>query len=534
MDYVWIFSVFAGGLLFKQLQLPPLAGFLAAGFVLNAQGVKVIPAIDALADFGVTLLLFTIGLKLNLKNLWKVEVLASTSIQTVVYVCFAMLLVKGILFLGLSQFGSLGLMQSFYLCLALSFSSTVCVVKILEDKNELKTRHGQITLGILVVQDIIAVLFLSTASGKWPSIYALALFLLPWARPLMSKLLEKAEHGEMLPLAGIFLAFSGGELFHLFDVKADLGALIFGMLLSTDRKAGELSKSLLAFKDLFLVAFFIGIGFEALPTWENFITAFLILILLIPKFIVFFFSLVLLRVRVRTAFLSSLALANFSEFGLIAAVVCVEHGWLSPEWLVIVAMSTAMSFVLASIVNRRSHSVYSMLSRFLKPFQNRRCLDEDVFYQPKSAEILVIGMGRVGRGAYDALEKHNKGVVWGVDANQPQMERLLKQGYLVTVGDAEDIDFWDKVDLSHIRLIMLALPSHEDMLEVMRQIRHKQYRGKTAGIAKYEDKRKELIAMGLDVAFNFYAEAGAGFAEECLHLLDHASPGREVVGAHAG
>ena len=133
MDYLWIFSVFLGGLLFKLVQLPPLAGFLAAGFVLNALGVESVPAIDLLADFGVTLLLFTIGLKINLKNLLKLEVLTSASSQTLVYVFFAVLLIKLFVLFGIYQFAELTLLQAFYISLALSFSSTVCAVKILEE-----------------------------------------------------------------------------------------------------------------------------------------------------------------------------------------------------------------------------------------------------------------------------------------------------------------------------------------------------------------------------------------------------------------
>lgn len=521
MDYVWIFSVFIGGLLFKLIQLPPLAGFLAAGFTLNAMGVESIPAIDLLADFGVTLLLFTIGLKINLKNLLKPEILMSASFQMIAYLVIAALFIKLFVVVSIYQFANLSLLQAFYISLALSFSSTVCAVKILEDKNELKTRHGQITLSILVIQDIVAVLFLSTASGKWPSIWALALFILPFCRPMMSKLLQKAEHGEMLPLAGIFLAFTGGELFHIFGVKADLGALIFGMLLSRDVKAAELSKSLLAFKDLFLIAFFLGIGFKSLPTLESFISALLLIGILSIKAAIFFLSLVICRVRSRAAFLSTLALTNYSEFGLIVAVVCEKQGWLSSDWVVIIAIAVALSFIITSVVGKKSHAFYRHVSPYLKDFQSKRCLDEDLFYQPTSAEILVIGMGRVGRGAYDSLEKHAKGVVWGIDANEPHIKKLMKLGYLVTVGDAEDVDFWSKVDLTHIRLVMLAMPSHEDMLEVISQIKHIKYKGKIAGIAKYEDQRKELVAMGVDVAFNFYAEAGAGFAEESLHLLEH-------------
>ncbi len=521
MDYLWIFAVFVCGLSFKLIQLPPLVGFLAAGFLLNTLGVAPLPAIDVIAEMGVTLLLFTIGLKINLKDLIKPEILLSSSMQIMGVIFVNILIAKLFIFAGVHYFAHLGWEQSFYISMALSFSSTVCAVKVLEDKNELKTRHGQIALSILVIQDILAVLFFSTASGKWPVMWAFSLFALPVLRPLMSQLLQKAEHGEMLPLAGIFLALTGGEIFHFFEVNAGLGALIFGMLLSRDKKAAELSKSLLAFKDLFLVAFFLDIGFKGLPTYESFICALLLMGLLVAKTLVFFFSLVVCRVRARTAFLATLALSNFSEFGLIVAVVCEQHGWLTSDWVVIIAIAVALSFIVTSAIHKKSHGLYTLISPKIKRFQSHKCLDEDVFYQPKSAEILVIGMGRVGRGSYDTLEKFDKGVVWGIDANESHIAKLMKLGYLVTVGDAEDVDFWSKVDLKHIRLIMLAMPSHEDMLEVVRQLKHVHFQGKIAGIAKYEDQRKELIEMGVDVAFNFYAEAGAGFAEESLHLLDH-------------
>lgn len=520
ISYWLISAVFVGGVIFKLLKLPPLVGFLAAGFALNAYGIEHSAMLESIADIGVTLLLFTIGLKINLPSLLKAEVLLSSSLQTVLFILGFIVVAEALVLLGASYFSSLTLQQIFYIGLALSFSSTVCAVKILEEKNELKSRHGQITLNVLVIQDVIAVLFLATLAGQVPSYWALLLLLLPLLKKPLSLLLSKVDHGELLPLAGIFLALSGAELFHAVGMKADLGALLLGMLLSHDKKATELAKSLLVFKDVFLAAFFLSIGLKTLPSEGTFVVALCLLLLVFVKQTIFFFSFILCKLRVRNAFLASLALGNFSEFGLIVSVVAHREGWITDDWLLIIAIVVSLSFVLTSIINNHAHTLYAKYSSWLKGFQRQSALTEDIFHQPTSAEILVVGMGRVGRGAYDALQRYNKGVVWGIDSYIRHVESLQKQGYLVSMGDAEDVDFWEQVDLSYIKVIMLAMPSHEDMLESVKRISAKNYTGKIAGIAKYEDQRQELLAMGVDVAFNFYAEAGAGFAEESLHLLE--------------
>ena len=164
---------------------------------------------------------------------------------------------------------------------SLSFSSTVCIVKILEESGEIKTRHGKLAIGVLIMQDIIAVLFLVIATGKVPSIWALLLLLLFFAKPLWTIILERVGHGELLILSGFLFAFGGYELFEAVGIKGDLGALIVGMFIATHVKSTEMSKALMDFKDIFLVGFFLTIGFSALPTLDLILTA-LLLCLFIP------------------------------------------------------------------------------------------------------------------------------------------------------------------------------------------------------------------------------------------------------------
>ena len=520
MEYSWIFIAFTFGFLVKQINLPPLIGYLIAGYILNILGFDSGSSLQTLADFGVTLLLFTIGLKLNLKSLLKPEIWAGSSVHMAATVLLATTVFVGLSATGLKYFSDLNLNSAILIAFAISFSSTVLAVKILEDKGEMKSRHGQIIIGILIIQDIAAVIFLTFTTDTLPSIWALALLALPLARPLMGNILHRTGHGEMLPLAGIFLAFSGGELFELAGLKADLGALIFGILLSSDIKANELSKSLLNFKDLFLIGFFLSIGFTALPTLDMLGTALILAIALPLKSTLYFLWLTRLKLRGRSAFLTALNLANYSEFGLIICSVCVMKGWLGSEWLVIMSLAVAFSFVFSTFINANSHLVYSRWKSFIHKFETPVCLPEDYFDHPKGAEILIIGMGRVGAGAYKTLTmRSSKHHIWGVDADKQRVDIHKSSGRQVIVGDAEDADFWDNIQLEKLKLIMLAMPSHLDMLEVLQQLNIADYSGKVAAIARYPDDKNELLNKGVDVVFNLYEEAGAGFAQESLGLL---------------
>lgn len=521
MEYIWILVAFVCGFLVKQINLPPLIGYLFAGFGLHLMGVEPNSSLQTLADFGVMLLLFTIGLKLNISNLLKPEVWAGSSGHMTAMVLLTTLTCIGFAALGLNYFSNLEWSTAALIAFAVSFSSTVCAVKILEDKGEMKARHGQVAIGILIIQDIAAVIFLTLATDKSPSWWALALFALPLARPLMGLLLQRSGHGEMLPLAGLFLAFSGGELFESVGLKADLGALIFGILLSTHVKATELAKSLLSFKDLFLIGFFLSIGFTALPTIDMLGTALVFAIALPLKMALLFLWLTRLKLRGRTAFLTAINLANYSEFGLIVCSVSVAQGWLEPEWLVIMALAVAASFIFSTLINANAHLVYARWKAFIEYFESPTRLPEDIFVQPTEAQVLIIGMGRVGTGAYNTLtERLHKQHVWGVDTEKARVDKHCQAKRQVILGDAEDAGFWDNIRLSDIKLIMLAMPSHQDMLEVVKQLQLTGFQGKIAGIARYADEREQLLNEGVDVIFNLYAEAGAGFAEESLELLN--------------
>lgn len=520
MNTLWLVFAFVCGFGARSLQLPPLVGFLIAGFALNAAGVQPNATLDAIANLGITLMLFTIGLKISIGDLLKREVWATAFGHMSVWMVVTSTLLMGSAVMVGGLLGGLDLRATALIAFALSFSSTVCVIKILEDSGELKTRHGRLAINVLVIQDLVAVAFLAGATGKAPSPWALLLVGLIAVRPILRAVLARAGHGEMLPLTGFVLAIGGYELFSLVDMKGDLGALLVGMLLSGHVKAEELSKSLLNFKDLFLIGFFLSIGLTALPSLEMIGIALLLCVVLIIKITLFFGLMSALGLRARTSFLASLVLTDYSEFGLIVVALCVGAGWLVDEWLVIMALAVALSFVLSSLAYRYAHEVYAHYKMTFRRFEKPKRLPEDQVYRPREAEILVVGIGRVGLGAFRSLHKMAGDRVWGMDASRLRIERLKQDGMHVFVGDAENADIWEMIDVNAIRLVLLAVPAVRDNHNIAKQLRIAGYTGPIAAIARYDDEAERLLESGIDKVFNFFSEAGVGFAEDSLSLID--------------
>ena len=516
MEYAFLLFAFVCGLTVKLIGIPPLVGYLVAGFLLNFSGYTLTDDLTKIANLGITIMLFTIGLKLNIRDLSKREVWAGSITHTLIWVGIVTCGVYGIAAVASQYIEGLTWQSATLIAFALSFSSTVCVIKVLEESGESKTRHGRLAIGILVMQDVFAVIFLVAATGKLPSVWALGLLALIPAMPLINRVINKSGHGELLPLTGFILALGGYHLFELVNIKGDLGALIFGIMLAQHEKASELAKSLLSFKDLFLIGFFLTIGLTALPDFNMIIIA-LVFCLFIPiKATLFFGLFTSLRLRGRTSYLSSLVLSNFSEFGLIVGALAVSLGLLAESWLVVIALSLSVSFVITSVLYRTSHSQYHKYKDTIKRFEKNRRLKEDIYPALHKAEFLVLGMGRVGQGAFNALSKLAEVSVWGMDADRVKVKQMASEGLNVICGDGEDVDLWDNLELKNVHLILLALPSIQDAINITRQLRNAGYTGKVAAIARYEDEVNHLLEQGVDKVFNFFTEAGLCFAEESL------------------
>jgi predicted Kef-type K+ transport protein len=466
------------------------------------------------ADLGITLLLFSIGLKLDVRGLLKAEIWSSATAQMAGTVAF----MACILMLGQSVFNSplldISWQSLLVLAFALSFSSTVFAVKILEDKGDLTALYGRIAIGILIMQDLFAVLFLSVSEGKIPSLWAMGLLALPLIRPLLYRLLDMAGRGELFILCGLFIALGvGGELFSLVGLKADLGALVVGGLLASYHRASELSYALFSFKELMLVGFFLSIGMTGLPTGEMLVAAFLLCLLLPFKTGIYHVIVSVFGLRARTSLLSSLTLTNYSEFGLIVGAIATEQGFLPQDWLMIIAMTISMSFAVSSPLSVHAETVYRKLLWWLCHFERKTChpLDAEVDLGPVQA--VVMGMGRIGTGAYDELKKHYGDAICGIEHNQYRVDQNREQGRNVLLGDACDTDFWLKLRKDvDLELVILAMPRHQGNMYAARQLRNHNFKCRIAAIAHHPEEVEELSSIGVCAAYNMYEQAGAGLA----------------------
>lgn len=518
-DISWILLALLFGLLAKLVTLPPMIGYLVAGFVLSSIHVQAGDTLSAVADIGVTILLFSIGLKLNIRDLLRSEIWAVSVIHMLVTVVVLGVLVFALSYTGLQNFLGLTVFHSIIIAFALSFSSTVFAVKVLDEKSEMSSLHGKIAIGILIMQDLFAVIFLAVSSGKVPSYFAVLLLLLIPLRPVFVGLIKRAGHGELLMLCGFALALGGASLFESVGVKADLGALLFGVLLSGNEKSEKLAQSLLSFKEVFLVAFFLSIGFYGVPSISAILIASVLAVLMLAKSYLFYRLMTWFKLRARTGFLASLALSNYSEFGLIVGAIGVANGWMSSEWLVIIAIALSITFVFSSVVNSRAHTLYARYESNLMKYEGEERLQDDKPVDIGDAKVLVYGMGRVGTGVYETLLKVYGERLLAIDYDQSVVDHHLAQGRNVVAGDATDVDFWSRLNPDSVKLIMLDMPNLNEMLVAVKMIKDSGYRGLISAAVKHDDCIRPLKAAGVDSVYNVYAEAGSGFANHVCEDL---------------
>jgi predicted Kef-type K+ transport protein len=525
MDALAIAAAFLFGLLARQIRLPPMVGFLLAGFLLRAVGQESTAGLQTIADLGVTLLLFLIGLKLQVRSLARPEIWATTSIHsTLVIVLFA-----PVVFAAASIFsdGDLNWPRTLLIAFALSFSSTVFAVKTLSESGDLGSLHGKTTIGILVMQDIFAVLFLTFSKGTYPNLWSLAFIpLLILARPLFGLLLHRAGHGELLLLCGFLLALVvGAEGFQQFDMKGDLGALFLGVIVGQHPKSNELRKSLNPITDLLLIGFFLQVGLEESLTPAAFGWAFLALLLLPLKSVFFFFLLTRFHLRARNAWMSALALSNYSEFGLIVAALGSRQGWIEGEWLVTIALNLSLSFLISAPLNRRAREIYDRFSDPLKRFERSGPHRADLPSILPGERIAIFGMGRIGLAAYHTLEQKFPGHLIGFDRSPEKVARHQDEERNVRLADASDSDFWEEIcPKDQLDLVVLTLSNHNANVNAVEALKRHDFKGIVIAIGTYHSEILELRDLGVDAAFNLYAQAGLNFAGHIFEVFQQQRP----------
>ncbi|HHP7239437.1 cation:proton antiporter domain-containing protein [Longibacter sp.] len=509
----WIIVAFAAGLGARALRLPPLVGYLAAGMALAAVGVEGSAVIDRIGDLGVALVLFIVGLDLRLRNLLEMEVIGVSSLHIVLWTA----LVTGVgVAIGLPLVGALAVAAG------LSASSLVLAAKSLEAQNDLRSYHGRVAIGIILVQTVVATTAIA-AMGEPPSPWALAVLPLVALRPVLKRLLDAVGRGEMLLLFGLALATSGSLLFGAVGLSSELGALVAGALLAGTDRTGDLSEAVSGLKDAFLPAFFLSVGLVGLPDASGLIVVLGLLGLLVVKGALYTGLFAAFRLRARTAFLASMPLTTYSGLSLIVASAAVAENLLPEATLTALALATAASYLVNAPFARRAPDLWPRVAPWLETWQ-RSGRPRDA--RPETlgrARFVVVGMGRVGTAAYDYFADRMQCPA-GVDEDPGRLAEHRSNGRRVLYGDARDATLWSDLGLDTVEAVVLALPDRESTLAAVRALREAGFEGPVSALTTDPDGRAALIDAGASAVYLSGEQVGHALARHGLRRRQRTVP----------
>ncbi|MEZ4709843.1 MAG: cation:proton antiporter family protein [Caldilineaceae bacterium] len=507
MELIWLTTAYGAGLGAKALRLPILVGFLAAGLVLAALGVRSTETLRTFGDFGVVILLFTVGLHIRIKNMLRPEVLGVGLFHLAITV---------ILFASLLLMWGLGLGAALLMAAGLGFSSTVLTAKSLEARGELDAYHGRVAVGILIFQDIVAILLLVGTGAEMPTWWAIGLLVLPLLRPLFLRGLMLSGEDELLLVYGILMALGVGWLFELGGLSAKLGALVAGVLLAGHPSADELYEKLWAIKELFLVAFFVQIGLTGLPSLRDLWMLGLLLLVLPLKGLLFFGLLLLFNLRARTAFMAGLTLTAYSEFALIVAAAAAGSGLMPESFMVVLGLLVAVSYGLNAPLGNAANALWVRYEKWLVRLERPSPQHPDE--QPHilgSTDILIVGMGRVGTAAYDYIVR-NSGRPLGLDSDPAKLEAHRAAGRRVIFGDEQDPELWEGLSLDNLRAVLLATPDHNSSIFATQMLRRHGFQGTINALIRHEEAAQPLVDAGASTVSLPLTQAGIELAKVSL------------------
>ncbi|QGG81205.1 hypothetical protein GH975_11775 [Litorivicinus lipolyticus] len=508
---LWIAGALIAGTLVRMAQLPPLVGFLLAG-VIGVQLGAPTPhtSFELMSELGVELLLFTIGLKIRLPELLR-----------------PLILTTGLAHIGLFSLVMMPVVVWFQpgnpvawiLAIGLTFSSTVMAAKVLEARRETRAFHGRLTVGLLVMQDVVAVVLLGVLAGEAPSYWAFGLLALPLLRPVLMGWLDRLGDGELVVLGGSVLALVvGGALFRFLGLSGELGALVMGTLLAGHVRAKQLADNLWAFRELMLVGFFLLVGTQVTLDWQVLQLVALLTLLLPVKAALWVLVLCRAKLRSYTGFLASANLFTYSEFALVVASGALAAGLIDDRWMGALALSVVVSFILAAPLARYAHRLFEQWEAPLSKLQRAEQHPDDQPISIGSAKVLVMGMGRIGTGAYLYLRERGVSVV-GLDADPIKVGPHVKNGRRVLFADAEDPALWRTLNLDGVQMVLLAMPDANAQEHCTLQLRKLGFPGLVVSGTRRKAAIAAIEAAGCDMVFDVADAAGVGLGERAWEQL---------------
>jgi len=527
------------GILLRQ---PLIVSFIAVGLIAGPSALDVVHSdeqIDLLSELGIAVLLFLVGIKLDVKlvrSLGKVALL--TGLGQVLFTS-----VFGYL-IGLAL--GLGSVTSLYVAVALTFSSTIIIVKLLSDKREIDSLHGQIALGFLIVQDIVVVLAMIVLSaigigaieggghggGSVLSVLAsgaamlalVVLFVRYIADPLTERL---ARAPELLVIFAIAMAAMFAAIGDFVGLGKEVGGLLAGIALASTPYRETIAARLAPLRDFLLLFFFIALGATLdLSLLGTHVTGVIIfsLFVLIGNPLIVLVIMGTMGYRKRTGFLAGLTVAQISEFSLIFIAMGVSIGHVTEDALGLVTMVGLVTIATSTYMITYSHQLYAVFEPLLGIFERKgtpREPSDASTHQARGYQLIIFGLGRFGTAIGLRLKKRGIRVL-GVDFNPQAVRRWRDLGLEADFGDASDPEFVAELPFRGAEWMVSTVPihptglSHEDTRRTLIQLtRSAGFTGRIAAASQNAGDTEALFGAGVDLVLEPFQDA----ADRAVDLL---------------
>jgi Kef-type K+ transport system membrane component KefB len=534
---VLVVCVVAGGLA-TLLRQPLIVGLIAAGIAVGPEALGLVEAsseIELLAKIGISLLLFVVGLKLDVRLVRTLGPVAlATGLGQVAFTSAAGYLIA--IALGFQ------IVQAVYVAVALTFSSTIIIVKLLTEKRELDDLHGRIALGFLIVQDIVVVLAMiaitavgDTASGdlltEFGAVAVRGIALLAavaaigrWVTPRVTHLL--ARQPELLVLAAVAWAVALAAITILLGFSEEVGAFLAGMSLASTPYREALSSRLSTLRDFLLVFFFIDLGtrFELTAAAEQIPAALLFsAFVLIGNPIIVLIIMGLMGYPKKVSFKAGLTVAQISEFSLILVALGAAQGHIGDDVIGLVTAVGLITITVSTYLIYGSDRIHDRIEPLLRVFERdrpARSYEED---GQAEVDVIVVGLGRFGRTVVQELREAGDRVL-GVDWDPRSVRSDAWGDVPVIYGDADDPELAEQLPLDGVLWVISTLRTRDANLTLIDSLRRRGYRGRI--VVSTDDERDEdrLVRAGADLTIR-PLHAAARPLMELLH--EH---GRRGVG----
>ena len=510
-----------------RLRQPLIVAFIAVGILVGPSVLGWVSAndqVDLLAKLGIALLLFVVGLKLDLHIIRIMGPVAlATGLGQVIFTSVAGYFIA--IALGMTPITAL------YVAVALTFSSTIIIVKLLSDKREVDTLHGRIAIGFLIVQDIVVVLVMIglTALGETGDaatlgrealevlfkgglfIAAIGLLMRYVLTPLLHQL---ARSPELLVLFAIAWAVALGAVGAHLGFSKEVGAFLAGVSLASTPYREVIGARLVSLRDFLLLFFFIDLGAGLdLATLGAQVTPAIILSLfvLIGNPLIVMTILGLMGYRKRTGFLAGLTVAQISEFSLILGALGLSLGHIDADTMGLITLVGLITISASTYMILYSHPLYEWIAPWLGVFERKQAHREDagdLAAEEDKIDVILFGQGRFGSGIARELRQRGYSVL-GVDFDPELVRRQVEYGYAMRYGDAEDPEFLATLPLGQVRWVLSSIREMPVNLALLYGLRDYGYKGRVAVTAHATSNAGQLRQAGADQVLIPYTDAAA-------------------------